>query len=372
MRILHLADVHLDRPFVRADLRQGTRDRARLRETFSSCLEPARKGEVEAVTIGGDLWEDEHVSPDTRRFVAGELGRLACPALLICGNHDPFLPGGNYERTDWPDNVHVFGSSTLEERSLADDICVWGISWRGGSLDPTFLRAGAAPDDGRTHLLLVHGTATPLAAVHDDPSYCPFEPARINEAGFAYCLAGHIHGGRQTPELVYPGSPEPLGWGEMGRHCVALVTVTGGAVETELLGINQHRYEERMVDCDGCGHGGEVAERLTAALTEEDAEVVHLRVVLGGEVESECVIQVEELTRQAGERYAELVVVDMTRPGYDLESLRTQPTAKGYFIRQVQQRMEAATDDAERRQLDLALSAGLRALDRREDIIDVD
>lgn len=372
MRILHLADVHLDRPFVRADRREGTRDRARLRETFTRCLELARQGEVEAVTIGGDLWEDEHVSADTRGFVASELSKLGCPVLLICGNHDPFLPGGNYERTDWPDNVHVFEPSTLTEHPLTDDISVWGISWGGGSLDPSFLRAGAAPGDGRTHLVLVHGTATPLATVHDDSSYCPFEPARINEAGFAYCLAGHIHAARQTSELVYSGSPEPLGWGEMGRHCVAVVTVAEGTVETELLDINQHHYDERPVECEGCEHSGEIAERVEAALTDPDPGVVHLRVVLGGEVAPDCEVRVEELARQAGERYAELVLVDRTRLGYDLESLAAQPTAKGYFIRHVQQRVAEAADDQERRQLERALSAGLRALDGREDIIDVD
>lgn len=372
MRILHIADVHLDRPFVRADRREGTRDRARLRETFTRCLERAHEGQADAVTIGGDLWEDEHVSADTRRFVASELGRLACPVLLVCGNHDPFLPGGNYERTDWPDNVHVFEPSTLTERQLMDDISIWGISWGGGPLEPSFLRAGAAPSDGRTHLVLVHGTASPLATIHDDPSYCPFEPARITESGFAYCLVGHIHAARQTPELVYPGSPEPLGWGEMGRHCVAMVTVDEGRVETELLDINQHRYEERAVDCQDCEHSGEVAERLDAALTDPDPGVVHLRVLLGGEIASECQVRVEELIRQIGERYAELVVIDRTRSAYDLESLATQPTAKGYFVRHVQQRVAGAADDQERRRLELALTAGLRALDGREDIIDVD
>lgn len=135
---------------------------------------------VDAVTVGGDLWEDEHVSADTRRFVASEFGKLACPVLLVCGNHDPFLPGGHYERTDWPDNVQVFQPSTLAERSLTDDTSVWGISWGGGSLDPAFLRADAAREDGRTHLVLVHGTATPLATVLHLSEGAEVRPIRRN------------------------------------------------------------------------------------------------------------------------------------------------------------------------------------------------
>jgi len=371
LQILHLADVHLDRPFVRADRRQGDRDRARVCETFIRALEPARTGQVNAVTIGGDLWEDEHVSADTRRFVAGELGKLKCPVLIVAGNHDPLLPGGNYERTAWPENVHVFKSAGLSEQRLDDEISVWGISWSGGALEPSFLVPGAAPGNGRTHLLLLHGTATPLATVYDDPTYCPFEPARISEAGFAYCFAGHIHAAKQTAELVYPGSPEPLGWGEMGRHCLALATIEDGGVQVELRDVNQHRYEERAVDCRGAEHHGEIAERLRAALIDENRDVVHLRVLLQGEVAADCEIAGEELAEQCGEGYAELIVVDETRPAYDLDALAQQPTARGYFVRRMRDQLAATSDEAEVQHLELALIAGLRALDGRGDVVDV-
>ena len=135
MQILHLADVHLDRPFVRADRRQGNRDRARLRETFSRCMEMAVDRSVDAVTIGGDLWEDEHVNADTRRFVAGELERVGCPVLIICGNHDRLRPGGHYQRTEWPPNVTVFSEASPFEHRLTDDVSVWGVSWTHD--DPT-------------------------------------------------------------------------------------------------------------------------------------------------------------------------------------------------------------------------------------------
>ncbi len=36
---------------------------------------------------------EEHVSPDTRRSVAAELGKCDCPVVLIAGNHDPLTPG---------------------------------------------------------------------------------------------------------------------------------------------------------------------------------------------------------------------------------------------------------------------------------------
>ena len=60
------------------------------------------------VTIGGDLWEEEHVRADTRNSVGSRAGSgLECPVLIVCGNHDPLLAGGRFMRTSWPDNVAI-------------------------------------------------------------------------------------------------------------------------------------------------------------------------------------------------------------------------------------------------------------------------
>jgi len=86
---------------------------------------------ADLVTIGGDLWEDEHVTPDTRRFVASELKDLSLPVLMICGNHDPYLAGGNYARSVWPDNVRICQRDQLTEFQFGP-VSVWAVSWLGG------------------------------------------------------------------------------------------------------------------------------------------------------------------------------------------------------------------------------------------------
>jgi exonuclease SbcD len=203
-------------------------------------------------------------------------------------------------------------------------------------------------------------------------AYCPFSPEETRAAGFAYCFAGHIHSASSSDALVYPGSPEPLGWGELGRHCVALASIESTGVEVELVEVNSHRYEERKVSCQDCEHGAEVAERLESALSDSDAGVVHLRAVLEGEVDRECLIDPEELAAPYRERYAEFAVIDETYPRYDLEALAAQPTAAGHFVRRLQERIEDETDQDQRHILELALASGLRALDGHEDIVRVD
>src|SRR3954447_14150751 len=99
MRILHFADVHPDRLFVGLSLPAARERRADLREAFRRCLGAATEHGADLVTIGGDLWEDENVTPDTRSSVAHELGQLDVPVVLVAGNHDPLLRGGTYQRT---------------------------------------------------------------------------------------------------------------------------------------------------------------------------------------------------------------------------------------------------------------------------------
>lgn len=368
MRVLHFADVHLDRPFVGLPVEAARRRRNELRDAFERCLAAARKHGADLVTISGDLWEDEHVTADTRARVAQQFGELGLPVLVVCGNHDRLKPGGNYERTPWPDNVRIFGDNGLHEERY-DDVSVWGVSWGSGDLSPAFLESLCVPDDGRAHILLLHGTATPLIYLTGE-AYCSFDPGQIERCGLALCLAGHIHQAGQTGRVVYPGSPEPLGWGEKGRHCYALVEIEGAEAEVELRDVGQFRYEDRAVDCGGAASSHEIEQRLAEALGEED-KTLYMDVVLAGDVSPDCEIDRRRLLEEHEERFAGVRIQDGTRPGYDYEARAKLATVDGLFVRRLLERMEQADED-ERPVLELALQAGLRAIDGREDLIDVD
>ena len=157
------------------------------------------------------------------------------PALVICGNHDPYLAGGSYERTEWPENVTVVASADPTEIAF-DGVSVWGLSWTGAGLDASFLETFRAPGDG-CHVLLIHGTAVRVEYFEEQSALCPFKPDAVRAAGFELCLSGHIHGASHGDGVVYPGSPERLGWAETGDHCPAIVEL-GDRIDVELVPIN--------------------------------------------------------------------------------------------------------------------------------------
>jgi DNA repair protein SbcD/Mre11 len=360
MRIMHIADVHLDRPFVGMEIEAARARRAGLRSAFDRCLEIAQSRDVDLVTIGGDLWEDEHVTPDTIRWVADRLQRAGRAVVMVAGNHDPLSPGGPFDRAPFGANVTVLRAADALERVDVGTTTVWGISWRRGiALTAHALQGFRVPDDGRRHVLLLHGTCgTPF----DGTSHCPFTVEDVRRAGFDVCLAGHLHGGSvRDGVVVYPGSPEPLSWSENGRHTAVIVNLPpAGSPGIELVDVNTGRYAVLHVDVTGATSSADVERSALHAVSEFGApEGLHLRVELEGRVEPGCEPdqpRVREALCAAGLESVELY--DRTKPAFDLDALSGGSGARAIFVTRMRERAAAGDDVAE-----LALELGLRALE---------
>src|SRR5437763_13025484 len=78
-RVLHTSDCHL-----------GTSARCSEEAAFERAITRSRDERVDAVLIAGDLFDHVRVSDETIRWTAGQFGRLACPVVVIRGNHDVF------------------------------------------------------------------------------------------------------------------------------------------------------------------------------------------------------------------------------------------------------------------------------------------
>ena len=89
-KILHFADLHLDASFAGTGLSglEARKHREHLREALKRMLDLALKKEVNAVTIAGDLFEQERFSRDTGEFLLSQFRRIAPVKVFIApGNH---------------------------------------------------------------------------------------------------------------------------------------------------------------------------------------------------------------------------------------------------------------------------------------------
>src|SRR5437588_12782486 len=94
-RILHLADLHLDRAFASMGCHGelARRRRRGLRDALRRAGELAQQHDCGAVTIGGDLYEHERAGFETARFLVETFAAWRPMRVFIApGNHDPFVP----------------------------------------------------------------------------------------------------------------------------------------------------------------------------------------------------------------------------------------------------------------------------------------
>ena len=373
-RILHLADLHLDRAFAgmgcQGDL--ARRRRLGLRDALRRAGDAARSRDCDAVTIGGDLYEHERADLETGRFLAETFASWRpLRVFLAAGNHDALLPDSLYARMEWPENVLIFPSSALSPVALDDGLTLWGLShldpvWRG---DP--LAAQPVGGDGGIHLALFHG-AEMGSRPEGKSVHGPFAASRIAELGFAAALSGHYHRRRvdQAVGLLYPGSPEPLTFDEDGGRGPVLVSVEGdGSIAYEPLALNAWWTATAECDLTGCSSFASVldaacsAARTAAATGDPDRGMV--RLLLGGEVAPEITLDVPTIEAAARDATGLAVVQarDLSQPLLDLAAAAVDPTARGAFTREVLASLHAAEGDArEQAVLADALRYGLQAL----------
>lgn len=360
MKLLHIADIHLDRVFHRAESRPAAvRRRAELRDALTRALAIGTERGVDAVCVAGDVYEHDFVSEDTISFLRDAFAAAGVPVLVTPGNHDPYLPGSAWQRTEWPANVHVFARDEVEPYRLAGGAVVWGAAFTARNCDASSIARFRVPNDGGSHVLLLHAALTGEQWA-EEADYRPVTRAQLRATGVSYAMLGHFHDGRGDGFLCYPGSPEPLDWGERsGAHGASIVEVAAGAVTAEAIPIATRRYVERTISVAGASGSAQVEVAVATAAAEEVG--ASLRVVLTGEVEPGCQVDPRSISERCAAGLTELAVIDRTVPAYDLDALAREGSVRGRFVARL---LRSGDPDAHE-----AILAGLRALDGRAEVI---
>src|SRR5213593_4295534 len=136
-RILHFADLHLDRPYTVLAMApsEANKRREELRAALTRIIDLALELKVDGLTVGGDLYEHDRVQPDTGNFIAEQFRRLMPrPVLVVPGNHDPYVPESLYRRKEWPTNVRIFESLHWRPEVVCDSLRIWGVGHTGPTI----------------------------------------------------------------------------------------------------------------------------------------------------------------------------------------------------------------------------------------------
>lgn len=354
MKILHASDFHLDSPFQRLSAEQAMIRRRELRELPLALVQLAQAEQTDLILLPGDLFDGERVYPETVQTLTSALGSVSIPVVIAPGNHDCADGCSPYLTASWPENVHIFTRPEMTSFSFPELGCtVHGCAFTSPHCANEPLAGFTAPDDGRLHLLCLHGE------VGLSGHYAPISPASLSRSAAAYAALGHIH---QSSGLhwegdtawAYCGCPEGRGFDECGPKGALIVTIDDGGISAQFKSLCRRMYRIEHVNLSSF-------DQSIAAIPREDL----VRIILSGE--SDRSPDTAALLERLKARFFYAELRDETTLPQDLWAKAEEDNLTGLFLREMRHRLDHADKD-QRAAVLLATRFGLAALDGGEDI----
>ncbi len=364
-RIVHFADLHLDAGFAWAGATSSVARQRRqgLRNALLRIASIVREVQADALFCGGDLYEDERVTPDTAEFLRATFAGVdPTPVFLAPGNHDWYGPESVYALTAWSPNVHVFREPRLVPVPLGPGLTLWGGAHCAPANTDNFL-AGFDVQGPGAHIALFHGAERSWFSEQGGGKepHAAFDASDIDAAGLLHAFVGHYHRPKDAERHTYPGNPDPLAFGEDGPRGAVIATIgEDGVVARERRTVAQTEVHELELDISGCASGQEIRDRVRA-LAEGRGGMA--RVTVTGELERDVDLREDDLRDALLATFGAVQVRQgALHAGYDIATIREENTVRGAFVNDV---LESGLPEAEQRRV---LVAGLRALDGRRDL----
>lgn len=361
LKFIHAADFHLDSAFAALPAGRAAERRRESRELVFRLADYVNARGVQLVLLAGDLFDSAAPYRETGEALAEALGRMNARVFAAPGNHDWYGPGSPWQTVEWPENVHIFRESAMTSVTLPElGTAVHGAAFTSPEQGASLLAGFSAPEDGLTHLGLLHGETGPAEA-----RYNPLRREEIAASGLSYLALGHIHK-RGEPRLygrtlcAWPGCMEGRGFDELGEKGFYEGTAGGGEVRLTFVPFARRRYEILEVDVTGRSP----REAAEAALPEDTADCLY-RILLTGET-GEGGGDARALETALSGRFYALEIRDRTRVAADVWARAGEDSLRGLFLRELRARYDAARDEAEREAVTRAVRFGLAALDHRD------
>lgn len=361
VKIIHTADFHLDSAFGALSREQAKLRRREGRELMERLSNYVNQQRADLVLLAGDLFDGEVTYRETIEQLRDALETMSARVFIAPGNHDFYSAKSPYATLNWPENVHIFKRSEIERVELPELSCaVYGAAFTNAAQEQSLLDGFTAPDDGLTHLMVLHGDLN-AAQAH----YNPLMKEQIAQSKVDYLALGHTHlhdgfhrAGKTT--YAYSGCPEGRGFDELGDRGVLCGTVDKGKAELQFVPFACRRYEILSVDVTDKAP----ADALISALPESTARDLY-RVIFTGETD-ERGVDLRALEERFAPDFFHLELRDKTHIKQDIWARRGEDSLRGLFLHELRMKYEATADESERAKIEQAVRFGLAALDGRD------
>ncbi|ECB9785246.1 exonuclease SbcCD subunit D [Listeria monocytogenes] len=255
IKFLHMADLHLDSPFIGLSTLPQPLFSAIQESTFQSLeriTTVAIKEAVDFVLIAGDIYDSEDQSVRAQARFAKEMKRLEAaniPVFMIHGNHD-FIEK-HKEKLALPSNVHVFSEQVevmSHKTATGVSVNIYGFSYNERHIRTSRVGEYKIQGDADFHIALLHGSEVSSSEEHD--VYAPFRVQEISKKGFDYWALGHIHKRQllaESPSIYYPGNIQGRNRKESGEKGASIITLSEASTTIDFIGTSPIIWEEAVI-----------------------------------------------------------------------------------------------------------------------------
>ncbi len=351
IKFIHCADVHLGSkmeaklPKSKAEERRGE-----VRKTFHRMVEYAKKENVRAILLAGDVFDcDRPLKRDKEFFYDVVKGNPELDFLYLRGNHDS---AESYEEEGVP-NLKRF--SEVWTGYDYGDVRISGLEIsRENALS---LYSTLQLDEKRKNIVMLHGQVTSVSGMDK------INVHKLADKNVDYLALGHIHSYVENKlddrgRYAYSGCLEGRGFDECGEKGFVLLEVDQ-EISSTFIPFAERSIEEYSVDITGTGKTYEAYQAVKATVRFSPANLY--RILLTGEIDYENDTLASDVERLLSDDCYFVSVKDKTLRKLERREYEGDISLRGEFIRQVM-----ANPDWDDERKSRVITLGLKALEDRE------
>lgn len=367
MKILHMADVHLDSKLTRyLDNEKARERRNELLLTYIDAVKYAAKNGIEVIIIAGDLFDVRKISATARDAVRDSIEQNPeITFFYLRGNHDAdsFVQAVIEKNGKLPENLKMFSREWTSYRVTSKD--GMSVVITGAEMDSENnlrLVSSLALNHSDFNIVTLHGQETATVS-KNDAEVIPLREFR--NRGIDYMALGHIH----EPKIEkldargtysYSGCLEGRGYDECGVHGFNVIDVTeiSGNPEMSIQFVPFARRIIHRIELDlGMGNSGAMQEMIDspqiarlakeklAYVGVEEKDMVRLELI--GKISASVDIDTDYIRKLLEDDYYHIKVVDKTGVFINYEDFALDMSLRGEFVRLIMREREQGKLDEE-------------------------
>lgn len=332
MRLLHVADLHLDSKMEsNLSLDKAKLRREELLERFCEIVDFADKHDVRGILIAGDLFDKSHIRKSAKNRVLEEI--KAHSQILF------FYLQGNHDRSDFLQDVSLEEIPNLKlfdkEQWISYDLEDVVITGREITPDnsKTFTM-NLVLDQANCNIVMLHGQESDYQG-KDKTEIIPLGELRGKHID--YLALGHIHSYKKERlddrgVYCYSGCPEGRGFDECGEKGFVLLDVEEGKIESEFVPFAKRKFHEVAVELTEEDDMPSVMGKLREAVSDISGEDF-VKIILNGYTHVDFDVDINRILREFAEKFFFVKVYDKSTIKVHYEDYINDKSLKGEFVR---------------------------------------